>query len=116
MCDTKWVLSNSKCHDMSEFEGRAVRKDDKYANENISETLSSRFSFGYGTPLLWIFLCEIEHLSSLDGLHLSFFICCAFLLKMYMRVVARDKASRQILLNFLRCCSSCSNVQEASIC
>ena len=54
---------------MSEIAGRAVRKDDKYVNENISKTLSSRFSFGYGTPLLCIFLCEIEHLSSLDGLH-----------------------------------------------
>ena len=53
-----------------EFEGRAFRKDDKYA----------------------IFL---------DGLHLSFFICCAFLLKLYMRFVARDKASRQMLLSFL---------------
>ena len=48
MCDTKWVLSNCKCHDMSEIQGRAVRKDDKYANENISETLSSRFPLAMG--------------------------------------------------------------------
>ena len=43
---------------MSEIEGHAVRKNGKYANENISETLGSRVSFGYGTPLL--FLCEMD--------------------------------------------------------
>ena len=43
MCDTKWVLSNWKWHDMSEIEDRAVRKDDKYANENISDSQQQVF-------------------------------------------------------------------------
>ena len=64
---------------MSEIQGRAVRKDDKYANENISETLSSRFPLAMGR----LFFLNVPKFDTflLHGLHYFFFLCCAFLLE-----------------------------------
>ena len=65
--------------------------------------------------LFFEFSCaKLDTFFSLDVVHYSFFLCCTFLLKLYIRFVVRENAPRQILQSFLRCCSSCSAVQEAT--